>query len=57
MIYLKNLNSQVKEFKDSDTKTVDACVDSGRWTRVKGLKDWTPYSAPKKATKKTTKKK
>ena len=57
MIYLKNLNSQVKEFKDSDTKTVDACVDSGRWTRVKGLKDWTPYSAPKKTTKKSTKKK
>ena len=57
MIYLKNLNSQVKEFKDSDTKTVDACVDSGRWTRVKGLKDWTPYSAPKKTTKKTTKNK
>ena len=56
MIYLKNLNSQVKEFKDNDTKTVDACVDSGRWARVKGLKDSTPYSSPKKATKKTTKK-
>ena len=56
MIYLKNLNSQVKEFKDNDTRTVDTLVDSGRWARVKGLKDWTPYSAPKKATKKTTKK-
>ena len=56
MIYLKNLNSQVKEFKDNDTKTVDACVDSGRWTRVKGLKDWTSYSLPKKAKKKTAKK-
>ena len=57
MIYLKNLNSQVKEFKDRDTKTVDAMVDSGRWTRVLGLKDMTPYSAPKKATKKKSKKK
>ena len=57
MIYLKNLNSQVKEFKDRDTKTVDAMVDSGRWTRVSGLKDMTPYSAPKKATKKKSKKK
>ena len=56
MVYLKNLNSQVKEFKDNDTKTVDEMVDSGRWTRVQGLKDWTPYSAPKKTAKKTDKK-
>ena len=56
MIYLKNLNSQVKEFKDNDTKTVDSMIDSGRWTRVKGLKDWTSYSLPKKAKKKTAKK-
>ena len=34
MIYLKNLNSQVKEFKDTDTKTIDVMVDSGRWIRV-----------------------
>jgi len=57
MIYLKNLNSQVKEFKDNDTRTVDTLVNSGRWARVKGLKDCTPYSSPKKATKKSTKKK
>ena len=57
MIYLKNLNSQVKEFKDRDTTTVDEMVDSGRWTRVSGLKDMTPYSAPKKTAKKKSKKK
>ena len=57
MIYLKNLNSQVKEFKDSDTRTVDSMIDSGRWVRVKGLKDCTPYSVSKKTTKKSTKKK
>ena len=57
MIYLKNLNSQVKEFKDRDTKTVDSMIDSGRWIRVQGRKDMTPYSAPKKATKKKSKKK
>tara|TARA_Y100000310_G_scaffold172440_1_gene172561 strand:- start:89 stop:262 length:174 start_codon:yes stop_codon:yes gene_type:complete len=57
MVYLKNLNSQVKEFKDNDTKTVDSMIDSGRWVRVKGLKDYTPYSVSKKTTKKTTKKK
>ena len=56
MIYLKNLNSQVKEFKDTDTKTVDVMVGSGRWTRVSGLKDWTSYSTPKKAAKKAKKK-
>ena len=52
MVYLKNLNSQVREFKDSDTRTVDSMIDSGRWVRVKGLKDCTPYSTPKKPTKK-----
>ena len=51
MVYLKNLNSQVKEFKDNDTKTVDSMIDSGRWVRVKGLKDGTPYSVPKKTAK------
>ena len=57
MIYLKNLNSQVREFKDRDTKTINAMVDSGRWLRIQDRKDMTPYSAPKKATKKKTKKK
>ena len=57
MIYLKNLNSQVKEFKDRDAKTVDEMMGSGRWTRVSGLKDMTPYSAPKKTAKKKPKKK
>ena len=57
MIYLKNLNSQVKEFKDDDIRTVDSLVDSGRWIRVKGLKDFTPYSTPKKTPKKAFKKK
>ena len=55
MVYLKNLNGQVKEYKDHDTKTVNHLLDSGRWTRVKGLKDWTPYSSPKKASKKASK--
>jgi len=57
MIYLKNLNGQIKEMKDRDARAIDSMVDSGRWVRVQGRKDSTPYSAPKKATKKTTKKK
>ena len=56
MVYLKNLNGQVKEMKDRDARTIDSMVDSGRWVRVQGRKDSTPYSAPKKATKKSTKK-
>ena len=52
MVYLKNLNSQVKVFKDHDMRTINGLIDSGRWKRVKGLKDSTPYSEPKKKKKK-----
>ena len=55
MVYLKNLNSQVKVFKDHDMRTVNGLIDSGRWKRVKGLKDSTPYSEPKKKKKKAKK--
>ena len=53
MIYLKNLNGAVREYKDHDTSTVDALVGSGRWVRISGRKDWTPFK--KATTKKTTK--
>ena len=56
MIYLKAKNGQVKQYKVHDTKTVAFLLDSGNWSRVSGLKDWTPYSPPKKAKKKTNKK-
>ena len=54
MIYLKNLNGQVKEHKNTDARTIEALLDSGRWTRVKGLKDTAPYAEPKKTIKKKT---
>ena len=57
MIYLKNLNGQVKGYKDTDTKTVEALLDSGRWEKVKGLKDLSPYVVAKQSTKKASKKK
>ena len=58
MIYLRSLNSGiVDEFKERDTKTVNHILDTGMWERVQSRKDMTPYSVPKKATKKTTKKK
>ena len=58
MVYLKNLNSQVRGYKDTDSKTVNEMIDSGRWVRVKGLKDTTPYvnSKVKKKSKKKSKK-
>ena len=58
MIYLKNFSHQVREYKDTDTEKVKALLDSGKWTRVNGLKDKTPYVAsksPKKKTKKQSK--
>jgi hypothetical protein len=57
MIYLKDLNNNVKEFKDSDTKTVEALIGSGRWKRCAGRKDTTDYIEVKKAVKKPAKKK
>jgi len=57
MIYLKNLNGQVREYKDTDTKTVSAFIDSGRWERVKGRKDSSPCVVAKKSVKKAAKKK
>ena len=55
MIYLKNLNGQVKEYKDHDIKTVEHLLSTGKWTRIKGLKDWTDYSSSN-ASKKESKK-
>ena len=57
MVYLKHLNGQVKQYKDSETKTVNYLLSLGIWKRVKGLKDVTPYSKSKTAKKKTGKKK
>tara|TARA_R110000824_G_scaffold111491_2_gene259981 strand:+ start:2148 stop:2318 length:171 start_codon:yes stop_codon:yes gene_type:complete len=56
MVYLKNLNGQVKEYKDHDTKTANSLLDSGRWSRVKGIKDMSPYKEAKKKSKKKSKK-
>ena len=59
MVYLKNLNGQVREFKDRDDREINEMVSSGRWVRVQGLKDTTPYAEPKKSKakkKKSTKK-
>ena len=64
MVYLKKIsvnnpsgiNSQIKEYKDSDTKTIAFLEGTGQWVRVKGLKDPSPYSTPKKSNKKYKKK-
>jgi len=56
-VYLKNISGEVRDFKNIDEKSLRNLLDSSEWTRIKGLKDMTPYSAPKKATKKKAKKK
>ena len=57
MIYLKNFSLQVREYEDTDTKKVDELLASGRWTRVQGKKDLTPYVKPKTVKKSSNKKK
>ena len=55
-IYLKNISGEVRDFKNIDDKSLNNLLDSSEWTRIKGLKDMTPYVAPKKKAKKKKKK-
>ena len=55
MIYLKDLDGQVEGYKDQDTKTIKQRLDLDGCIRVMGLKDPTPYSEPKKESKKKSK--
>ena len=55
-VYLKNRSGVVTDFKNIDDKSLKNLLDSSEWTRVKGLKDMTPYVAPKKKSKKKKKK-
>ena len=56
MIYLKDLSNNIREFKDGDSKTVNAMIDSGRWVKCAGRKDLNDYVKPKKAAKKKSEK-
>ena len=56
-VYLKNVSGEVRDFKNIDKKSLRNLLDSSEWIRIKGLKDMTPYTEPKKATKKKAKKK
>ena len=57
MIYLKpKMFGQIKEYREGNS-TVEDLLNTGNWIRVQGRNNPTPYSAPKKATKKSTKKK
>ena len=55
-VYLKNISGEVRDFKNIDDKTLKNLLDSSEWTRIKGLKDMTPYTAPKAKAKKKKKK-
>ena len=52
MIYLKNIGGNIATLKDSETKEAKNLIESGLWSRVNGRKDFSPYSEPKKASKK-----
>ena len=56
-VYLKNMSGEVRDFKNIDDKSLKNLLDSSEWTRIKGLKDMTPYTASKKTAKKKAKKK
>ena len=56
-VYLKNVSGEVRDFKNNDKKSLRNLLDSSECVRIKGLKDMTPYTEPKKTTKKKTKKK
>ena len=56
-VYLKYVSGEVRDFKNIDKKSLRNLLDSSEWIRIKGLKDMTPYTEPKKATKKKAKKK
>jgi len=56
-VYLKNMSGEVRDFKNIDDKSLKNLLDSSEWTRIKGLKDMTPYATPKKKAKKKAKKK
>ena len=56
-VWLKDLNNNVKQYKENDKTTIDALISSGRWTQVKSRRDLSDYVAPaKKAARKKTKK-
>tara|TARA_Y100001938_G_C7979980_1_gene373895 strand:+ start:166 stop:357 length:192 start_codon:yes stop_codon:yes gene_type:complete len=55
-VWLKDLSNNIRQYKESDKKTIDSLISSGRWTRVKGRRDLSPYSEAKKTAKKKTKK-
>ena len=55
-VWLKDLNNNVKQYKENDKKTIDALISSGRWSRIKNRRDLSPYVETKK-TKKLSKKK
>tara|TARA_R100000808_G_scaffold23562_1_gene52458 strand:+ start:934 stop:1125 length:192 start_codon:yes stop_codon:yes gene_type:complete len=55
-VWLKDLNNNVRQYKENDTNTINAKITSGRWIKIKGRRDLSGYIEPKKATKKPSKK-
>ena len=51
-VYLKNISGEVRDFKNIDEKSLRNLLDSSELTRIKGLKDMTPYTASNAKAKK-----
>jgi len=52
MIFLKTKNNFIKQYRDTDTKTVNFLINKQGAIRVQGRKDSTPYIEPSKKSKK-----
>tara|TARA_R100001082_G_C4364770_1_gene161307 strand:- start:3940 stop:4131 length:192 start_codon:yes stop_codon:yes gene_type:complete len=55
-VWLKDLNNNVRQYKENDTNTINALITSGRWMKIKSRRDLSDYIEPKKVTKKPSKK-
>ena len=55
-VWLKDLNNNVRQYKENDTNTINALIASGRWIKIKGRRDLSDYIDSKKVTKKPSKK-
>jgi hypothetical protein len=55
-VWLKDLNNNVRQYKENDTNTINALITSGRWMKIKSRRDLSGYVEPEKVTKKASKK-
>ena len=50
-VWLKDLNNNVRQYKENDTNTINALITSGRWMKIKSRRDLSDYLSLKKLQK------